>query len=82
MRRCSGEDIAVPSPIGLLPKPDALNLEGLGHIEMEELMSAPKDYWLEEVQAIRKYFSDQLSSEIPSKITQELDNLEARLNQS
>ena len=70
------------SPIGLLPKPDALNLEGLGEINMEELMSVPKDYWQEEVQAIRKYFNDQLSSDIPSKITEELASLEERVNKS
>lgn len=82
-RRCDGhEDIATPSPIGLLPKPNSLNLDGLGKVEMEELMSVPKDYWLKEIEAIRKYFNDQLSSDIPSKITSELNNLEARVKQS
>jgi phosphoenolpyruvate carboxykinase (GTP) len=59
-----------------------LNLEGLGKVEMEELMSVPKEYWLDEVQAIRKYFNDQLSTDVPSQITQELDNLEERVKQS
>ena len=82
-RRCEGQEgIASPSPIGNLPKPDALNLEGLGKIEMEELMSVPKDYWLKEVEAIRKYFNDQLSSDVPSQITQELNSLEERVKQS
>lgn len=49
---------------------------------MEELMSVPKEYWLDEVQAIRKYFNDQLSTDVPSQITQELDNLEERVKQS
>jgi phosphoenolpyruvate carboxykinase (GTP) len=81
-RRCDGqEDIATSSPIGYLPSNDSLNLEGLGKIEMNELMSVPKEYWLEEVQAIRKYFSDQLSSDIPSEITQELNELERRVEE-
>lgn len=83
-RRCDGghQDIAIRSPIGFLPKNDSLNLEGLGKIEMEELMSIPKDYWLEEVQAIREYFKGQLSSDVPNEITEELDNLEIRVNES
>ena len=82
-RRCDGEEgIAVESPIGLLPASDALNLEGLGEINMEELMSVPKEYWQQEVQAIRKYFNDQLSTDIPSNITEELDSLEERVNNS
>ena len=82
-RRCDGEEnIATPSPIGLLPSNDALNLEGLGKIEMKELMSVPKDYWLNEVEAIRKYLDDQLSSDVPSEIKQELDDLEKRVKQS
>ena len=83
LRRCDGqEDIATPSPIGLLPKNGSLNLEGLGEINMKELMSVSKDYWLKEVDAIRNYFRDQLSSDIPSQIAQELDNLQERVGQS
>mgnify|MGYP002803971468 CR=1 FL=1 len=82
-RRCDGEEgIARHSPIGLLPSNNALNLEGLGKIEMKELMSVPKDYWLNEVEAIRKYLDDQLSSDVPSAIKQELDDLEERVKQS
>ncbi|XP_028392701.1 phosphoenolpyruvate carboxykinase, cytosolic [GTP]-like isoform X2 [Dendronephthya gigantea] len=83
LRRCDGqEDIAAPSPIGLLPKNNSLNLDGLGEINMRELMSVPKDYWLKEVEAIRNYFHDQLSTDIPSAIVDELNNLEERVRQS
>lgn len=71
----------MPSPIGVLPKPDSLNLDGLGKINMEELMSVPKEYWLDEVKAIRKYFNEQLSTDLPSEISEELNSLEKRIQQ-
>lgn len=81
-RRCDGEDIAMSSPIGYLPKLNSINLEGLGKVDMEELMSIPKEFWLEEVNAIRKYFHDQLSSDVPNEISNELDKLEKRIGES
>ena len=71
----------MPSPIGVLPKPDSLNLDGLGKINMEELMSVPKEYWLDEVKAIRKYFNEQLPTDLPSEISEELNSLEKRIQQ-
>ena len=80
LKRCEGnEDIKMSSPIGFLPKPDALNLDGLPKINMEELMSVPKEEWLNEVAAIRKYFNEQLSTEVPAEITKEIDALEERI---
>lgn len=49
LRRCDGEKCYTESPIGLLPTKNSINLEGLGNINMEELLSVPKDFWLDEV---------------------------------
>lgn len=82
LRRCEGnDDIAMSSPIGFLPKPDSFNLNGLGKINMEELMSVPKEEWLNEVVAIRKYFNEQLSTDVPAKISEQIESLEKRINQ-
>ena len=49
-RRIDNEDIAEPTAIGYIPKQDCLNLDGLSKtINMTELFSLPKDFWLQEV---------------------------------
>lgn len=62
LRRCDGEKgIAVRTPIGYVPKADALNLEGLKQkVDLELLFSTPKDFWLEETDELRNYFNTQV----------------------
>lgn len=79
MRRCDGyEDIAVKTPVGYLPTPEAINTEGLGPVDWEELLSTPKDFWLEEVEELRTYFRQQVGKSLPEEITSQLDSLEKR----
>lgn len=79
VRRCNGEDIVDPSPIGFIPKNDTINTEGLGHLDMKQLFSIPKDYWLEECQSLRQYYDEQLGEDLPQAISNELHALESRL---
>lgn len=49
-RRFNEEDCAQDSPIGLIPKENALNLEGLKQeVDMQQLFDLPKDFWMQEV---------------------------------
>ena len=79
-RRTSGEDIAVESPIGYLPKANTISTEGLGEVDMEELNHLPKDFWQKEVVEIRQYFKEQVGEDLPKAIWNELDSLESRIN--
>uniref|UniRef100_A0A7J8IQF5 Phosphoenolpyruvate carboxykinase [GTP], mitochondrial n=1 Tax=Rousettus aegyptiacus TaxID=9407 RepID=A0A7J8IQF5_ROUAE len=47
-RRLEGEDSAQETPIGLVPKEGALDLRGLGTIDIPQLFSLPKDFWEQE----------------------------------
>ena len=78
-RRCNGEDIANTTPIGFVPKEDSINVEGLGEIDMKELLRIPKDYWLEECKSLRTYYEEQLDTHLPEEIKNELGALEKRL---
>ncbi|XP_067052050.1 phosphoenolpyruvate carboxykinase, cytosolic [GTP]-like [Acropora muricata] len=78
-RRCNGEDIVDSSPIGFIPKSGTINTEGLGELDMEQLFSIPKDYWLEECKSVRQYYDEQLGEDLPQAIRDELDALETRL---
>jgi phosphoenolpyruvate carboxykinase (GTP) len=80
-RRVDGEDIADDSPIGKIPKAGSVSLNGLKEeLDMDQLMSVPKDFWLDEVDCVEKYFAEQVNDDLPPQITEQLHALRNRLN--
>ncbi|KAK9511258.1 hypothetical protein O3M35_005848 [Rhynocoris fuscipes] len=81
LRRVSGEsNIAMETPIGLIPKEDAINLQGLKDApNMKELLSVPKMFWKEEVKALEKYFHEQIPNDTPAELNKQLEELKQRL---
>ncbi|XP_017771561.1 PREDICTED: phosphoenolpyruvate carboxykinase [GTP]-like isoform X2 [Nicrophorus vespilloides] len=81
LRRIENEDCATETAIGLIPKDDALNMQGLKEeINMKELFHLPKDFWMEECFAIEKYFKEQIGMDLPQAIDEELKGLKKRVN--
>jgi len=81
LRRCDGvDDICQDSPVGRIPIKGSLNLEGLEDIDWDELFSTPNDYWMEEVEELKKYFHQQVGKSLPEEINIQLENLKARFN--
>ena len=82
LRRCDGEDIAVETPLGYVPKsgslnqPSSLNLEGLSNSKVDEdgLFKLNK-IELEDVAETEAYFEEQLPSQLPAVLQQELEKL-------
>lgn len=82
-RRLEGEDVANVSPVGYIPKFDSFNLEGLKEaVNMEELFSLPKDFWMQEVKEIGKYYEDQVNSDLPKEMANQLSKLEERISKA
>jgi phosphoenolpyruvate carboxykinase (GTP) len=81
LQRVEGKDVAVKSPIGYLPKQESFNLNGLDKINWDELFSVPKQFWSQEATEIKKYFENNLGTDLPKQITTEVENLEQRLKQ-
>lgn len=80
VRRCNNEDITKKTPIGLIPKFDSLNLQGLEEpVDLEALFHLPRDFWENEVNAIYKYFDEQVNDDMPKEIMQQLKDLEQRV---
>ncbi|KAJ8968279.1 hypothetical protein NQ317_011080 [Molorchus minor] len=80
LRRLDNEDCAQSVPIGLIPKPDSLNLKGLKeNVNLEELFALPKDFWLEEVYSIERYFKEQVGRDLPQEINKQLGDLKYRI---
>ncbi|XP_072947946.1 phosphoenolpyruvate carboxykinase [GTP]-like isoform X3 [Epargyreus clarus] len=82
LRRCDGEPCHQDTPLGLLPAPGALNTEGLGPLNMEELFSIPRDFWMQEADCIEKYFTEEVGEDLPQEMWEELSKLRNNIQQS
>lgn len=76
-RRVDGDDsCAVHSPIGYLPKEDAINLTGLEDykpLNMKALLHVDKKFWQEEIKEIRTFLEKEVADDLPHEITHEMD---------
>jgi phosphoenolpyruvate carboxykinase (GTP) len=81
--RCSGKAEAVDTPIGRLPAPGSLDLQGLDlkGSAMEELLKVDVDEWLAEVPLIKEHF-ETFGDRLPAELWEELKGLEDRLQKA
>ncbi|MCS5636006.1 MAG: phosphoenolpyruvate carboxykinase (GTP), partial [Myxococcota bacterium] len=78
--RCDGSAAAVDTPIGALPTPDSLDLEGLNLNPgaLEALLRVDREGWLHELPMIREYYS-QFGDRMPGELDSLVDHLEEAL---
>jgi phosphoenolpyruvate carboxykinase (GTP) len=78
--RTSGRGDAVETPVGWVPAPGAIDIEGLdvSKEDMEELLRVDSDDWRTEVPLIREHYA-QFDGRIPDELVETLDTLEQRL---
>ncbi|XP_045741948.1 phosphoenolpyruvate carboxykinase, cytosolic [GTP] isoform X2 [Mirounga angustirostris] len=79
--RISGEASAKLTPIGYVPEEGALNLTGLGDINMKELFHLSKEFWEKEVEDIQRYLEEQVNTDLPCEIEREVLALKQRISQ-
>jgi phosphoenolpyruvate carboxykinase (GTP) len=79
-RRCEGSGEAVDTPIGRLPAPAALDLEGIdvSPAELEQLLTVDRAEWLEELSSIREHL-ESFGEQLPQELLAQLAALESRL---
>ena len=77
--RCNEEDIAIDSPIGKIPKPDAINIEGLNITkeDMEKVMKIDKKEWEAEINRAETFYD--IFTHLPQELRQELKKLKDNL---
>ena len=80
--RCEGKVDAVKTPIGYVPNPEDINLEGIsGGVTTDtvrDLLSVDTDAWLEDIENIEQFYG-QVGSHVPAELIDELKALSARL---
>ncbi|CAG2105473.1 unnamed protein product [Medioppia subpectinata] len=76
------EDPKGETPIGFTPKTGAINTDNMNeNVDFDELFSVPKDFWLEECDRIRNYFTEQVNNDLPDEVWNQLKQLQQRLQQ-
>ncbi len=80
LARCNDEVDAVESPIGYLPKPEDICLDGLEDMTVEdvaELLTVDRDCWLEELAGIEAHYEK--FDRLPEALKKQLAALKERL---
>jgi phosphoenolpyruvate carboxykinase (GTP) len=78
--RVKGKAAAVETPIGHVPAPDALNLDGLSlsRAQVDALLKVDRDEWAAEVPEIRAFF-ERFGDRMPAALLRSLDALAQQL---
>ena len=74
--RVKGRAAAAETPIGLVPAPEALNVDGLAlsRADVERLLRVDRDEWAAEVPEIRAFF-ERFGDRLPVELSQALESL-------
>ena len=68
-------------PYSIIPKLDCLDLgKEEESVDMERLFEIRKQFWLDELDEIEKYFNDQINEDLPQRIRDQLNKLRERVN--
>ncbi|RMZ94601.1 phosphoenolpyruvate cytosolic [GTP], partial [Brachionus plicatilis] len=81
-KRTDGDDsIAQKTPIGILPKLDSFDLQGLEitNKEIQELFSLDKDFLLNEAEEICEFFNAYVGDSTPNEIIKQIDRFVMRI---
>jgi phosphoenolpyruvate carboxykinase (GTP) len=81
LARCEGKVDANITPIGYVPNPEDICIEGLEDVTLDtikELLTVDKKSWLEDVENIKAFYA-QVGDRVPQTMYDELAALEARL---
>ncbi|MBR2743604.1 MAG: phosphoenolpyruvate carboxykinase (GTP) [Clostridia bacterium] len=78
--RCEGKADAVKTPIGYVPKPEDIDLDGTNVTleTMKDILSVDPALWLEDTASVRELYK-KLGDKLPKELAKQLDDLEARL---
>ena len=81
LTRCDDTVDAVETPVGYVPKPEDINVDGLKDVTIDtikELLKIDTASWKEDVKNIREFYA-LVGDRVPAELHAELDALEKRL---
>ncbi len=82
LSRCAGEVDAVETPIGYVPKPEDINLEGIedkiSFDTLKSILTVDKGQWQKEADGIEEFYK-KFGDKLPQELRDELAKLKANL---
>lgn len=80
LKRCADEVDAVRTPIGNLPKPEDINIEGIeiSNENLTKILSIDKALWKKEIGEIEEFFK-KFGDKLPEELTNQLKQLKKNL---
>jgi len=80
LARTRGEAYAVRTPVGYVPRPEDLDLDGLGLAPgaVEAALRVERDEWTSELSEMKAFFL-KFGDRLPEELWQEHENLEGRV---
>ncbi len=81
LKRIEGVVDAVETPIGLVPKAEDINLEGLDGVTVDTvkgLLQIDNDNWREEVKGIKEFYA-KFGDKLPKELEKQVEELESKL---
>lgn len=72
---------SLETAIGIIPTEHGINCIGLPKIDMTELLSIKKEFWVKEAKEIRQFFEQQIGSDLPEALNKEMKEQEKRINE-
>ncbi len=83
LKRCADEVDAVETPIGYMPRPEDINLEGIedevSPETLKELLTIDNEVWKQEAEDIGKFFSEVGEGKLPKELSDNLETLKNNL---
>ncbi len=79
--RCDGTAEAQKTPIGYVPNPGDINIEGLDDVNeaiLKDLLTVDNDLWKQETEGIAEFYG-KFGDRLPKELSKQLDELKARL---
>ena len=78
--RTNNINSAIKTPIGYLPKPDAIDVSNMDFPSesMKEILTIDNELWLDDAKDIREFYSI-FGERLPKNLLKEVDMLEERL---
>jgi phosphoenolpyruvate carboxykinase (GTP) len=80
--RIEGENEGISTPIGIVAKPEEIDVDGLGDVPAEDIAAAlavDADEWRQEIPLIEELF-EFVGDKLPTSLRDELDHLKQRLS--
>ena len=85
IKRCRGEVDAVETPIGFMPKPEDISLEGIedevSEDTLKNLLSVDVEVWKKEADDIEAFFAQVGEGKLPAELAENLEILKKNLGE-